>query len=59
MRNHFPVRVDKNNTIGVPKDVIKARHAPDMDNIASRHLKLWKWNQPIGAERVKDLNLTG
>jgi len=41
------------DTIGGLKDLIKARCAPEMDNIASRHLKLWKWNQPGGADRVE------
>lgn len=54
----FPVRVNREDTIGELKELIKEQCRPEMDHIASRHLKLWKWNKSVRKVTDADLNTT-
>jgi hypothetical protein len=45
----FPVKIDKEETIGVLKKVIKEENKPEFDSFAANHLQLWKVEIRYGA----------
>jgi len=54
---HFPARVNGEGTIGELKKLIKAEKSNRFKDIDADSLKLWKWNQPGDANRVKVVEL--
>jgi len=43
----FPVKIPRNNNVGILKDEIKKKKAPHLDHIAASELDLWKVCLPI------------
>src|SRR4051812_44209506 len=47
------VELDNNRTVMALKQLIKAEHAPMLDNIAARDLVLWRCSIPINGDLPK------
>ena len=52
----FPVKIDREETIGVLKDIIKEKRKPVFDYLPADHLRLWKVKIRITDEEMPELN---
>ena len=43
----FPVKILRNDNVGILKDEIKKKNAPHLDHVAAKDLDLWKVCLPI------------
>ena len=51
----FPVKIDRDETIGVLKNVIKDNQKPAFDHLPANHLRLWKVEIPIPDEETPQI----